>query len=293
MWCECRVRIRLVGLLAVVALSGACNSQDDGALVHDTSGTDSTVPYTDEDLGLDASDVSTAEVSVSGTGSTVPYTDEDLGLDASDVSTAEVSVSGTGSTVPYTDEDLGLDHVVDTYRPVDISFARFRTAEERWAAEDELEDRIYTTSGHELERAAFELRLYTVMLAAEDTLPDDIGRHKGILFDALYEAVDECSAEAGWPQIQLYDVSNDDVLKYEREFGLSLEMFLDLRHECSKYAVTYPTLDPQYRDELLSRRREHFMQAVRDWVAANPDLVVPIEYHEGANTPYADRYPDS
>lgn len=239
---ECHVQIRLVGLLAVVALSGACNSQDGRALVPD----------------------------------------------ASDVPTPAVSASETDSTTPYTDEELGLDHVVDAYRPVDISFARFRTAEERWAAEDELEDRIYTTSGHEREHAAFELQLYAVMLAAEDTLPDDVGRHQGILYDALYEAVNKCAAEAGWPQIQLYDVSNDDVLEYEREFGLSLEMFLDLRHECSKYAVAYPTLDPEYRDELLSRRREHFMQAVRDWVAANPELVVPVDHHDGDNHPHED-----
>ena len=33
--------------------------------------------------------------------------------------------------------------------------------------------------------------------------------------------------------------------------------------------------------------------AVRGWMAANRDLVVPIEYHEGANTPRADRFADS
>lgn len=48
-----------------------------------------------------------------------------------------------------------------------------------------------------------------------------------------------------------------------------------------------------YRDELLAKRRAHYMAVVRDWMAANPDLVVPIEYHEGANTPHADRFADS
>jgi len=45
-------------------------------------------------------------------------------------------------------------------------------------------------------------------------------------------------------------------------------------------------LDPAVRDELLAKRRDHYMAAIRDWMAANPELVVPVEYHEGANRPY-------
>ena len=148
--------------------------------------------------------------------------------------------------------------------------------------------RIFTTSGHERERLIFEERLFAAVLAAEDTLPEDIGRHQGVLHDALYEAMDECAAEEGWPGVQLYDVSQELGEQYERDFGLTLDMFLDLRHECSKYAVTYPTLDPEHRDELLARRREHFMQTVRDWMAENPQLVVPVEHHEGDNHPHED-----
>ena len=54
--------------------------------------------------------------------------------------------------------------------------------------------------------------------------------------------MDQCAADAGYPGVQVYDVSNDVVEQYERDFGLTLEMFLDLRHECGKYAATYPTL---------------------------------------------------
>ena len=96
----------------------------------------------------------------------------------------------------------------------------------------------------------------------------------------------------GYPGVQLHDVSQQMGEQYERDYGLTLEMFLDLRHECSKYAATYPTLDPAYRDELLAKRRTHYMAAVREWMADNPHLVVPIEHHEGANTPYADLFAD-
>ena len=96
------------------------------------------------------------------------------------------------------------------------------------------------------------------------------------------------SSEAGWPGVQLYDVSQELGEQYERDYGLTLEMFLDLRHECSKYAATYPTLDPGYRDELLAKRRAHYMKVGRDWIAANPELVVPVEHHEGDNHPHED-----
>ncbi len=102
--------------------------------------------------------------------------------------------------------------------------------------------------------------------------------------------MDHCAADAGWPGVQLYDVSQQLGEQYERDYGLTLEIFLDLRHECGKYAATYPTLDPAYRDELLAKRRAHYMAAVRDWMVANPELVVPIEHHEGDNHPIEERF---
>ena len=206
----------------------------------------------------------------------------------SDVPHSAAPALENDSTLPYTDNELALARVVENYRPVDIIFARYRTDEEKWVAEKEITDRVFATSGHERERLIFEERLFAAMVAANDTLLEDIGRYQGVLHDALYEAMDECAAEEGWPGVRLYDVSQELGEQYERDFGLTLDMFLDLRHECSKYAVTYPTLDPEYRDELLARRREHFMQAVRDWMAENPQLVVPVEHYEGDNHPHED-----
>ena len=126
------------------------------------------------------------------------------------------------------------------------------------------------------------------MVAASDTLPPDVADSSDVLYDAVREAMDQCAANAGWPGVQLYDVSQELGERYEQNLGLTLDVFLDLRHECSKYAATHPTLDPDVRDELLAKRRHHYMTAIRDWMVANPELVVPIEYHEGANRPYED-----
>ena len=206
-----------------------------------------------------------------------------------------VSCSSEDPPREYSDEELGLQEVVENEIIMySLWVARYRTVDD-WDRDlgDPFFDHPFEGSGHELERAFFEHNLGLVMLAAGEKLPPDVSNHGGVLHDAEEAAMDQCAAGAGYPGVQVYDVAPDVVAQYERDYGLTLEMFLDLRHECGKYAATYPTLDPAYRDELLAKRRAHYMAFVRDWMAANPDQVVPIEYHEGANTPYADRYSDS
>lgn len=186
----------------------------------------------------------------------------------------------------YTDEELGLDELVENQMIAgSLSFARYRTIEEM---DQDLPDPA-AGSGHERERNIFEVKIGVMLAVAGDTLPPDVARGSGVLHDAENDAMDECAADAGWPGVQLYDVSQDMGEQYERDYGLTLEMFLDLRHECAKYASTYPTLDPDLRDELLSTRRVHYMEIAREWIAANPDQVVPVEYHEGANRPFEDQ----
>lgn len=195
-----------------------------------------------------------------------------------------VACSSEDPARQYSDEELGLDELVDDEVLSAIPFAQYRTL-------DGMDrDLVNPTagSGHERERNYFEHLVALVMLAADDTLPPDVAIGSGVLHEAEQEAMDQCTADAGWPGVRVYDVSQELGEQYEREFGLTLEMFLDLRHECSKYAATYPTLDRAYRDELLAKRRAHYMAAVGDWMASNPELVVPVEYHEGANRPLGD-----
>ena len=197
-----------------------------------------------------------------------------------------VAVACSSSEPPrvYTDEEVALDEVVNEFMMGAIPFSRYRTFDDR--KDPSISDPA--GSGHERERNFFEATIRLVMHGATDTLPMDVARGSGALHEAGNTAMDDCAADAGWPGVRLYDVSQELGEQYEREFGLTLDMFLDLRHECSKYAATYPTLDAAYRDELVAKKRGHYVDAIREWMAANPHLVVPVEYHEGANKPYAE-----
>lgn len=196
-----------------------------------------------------------------------------------------VSCSSEDRPRVYSDEEIGLDEVVRHDIILrSLPYSRYRTGQDI----DRHHEGLMAGSGHELERGFFEFLVGLKVVEISESLPPDVASASRTLRDAEDEALDQCAAEAGWPGVQLYDVSQHMGEQYERDYGLTLEMFLDLRHECSKRAATYPTLDPQVRDELVTKERAHYMDAVRDWMAANPELVVPIEYHEGANTPFAD-----
>ena len=162
----------------------------------------------------------------------------------------------------YSSEELAVEEIVEDHLNHELPFALYRTIDEWMKASSERSQPLVGT-GHERERNFFESQVRIVLSAAGETLPPDVARGSGVLHDAEYEAMDECAADAGWPGVQLYDVSQQLGEEYEREFGLTLNQFLDLRHECAKHAATYPTLDPVYRDELLARRRAHYMGSSR------------------------------
>lgn len=207
-------------------------------------------------------------------------------LAAALVLAADVACSSEDPPRHYSDEELGLSEIIDHEMLNGLPFATYRTIEEMDEALLDLPTDPTVGSGHARERSYFEYLVGLKMFLAGDTLPPDVALGSGMLHDAEHEALDQCAADAGWPGVRLYDVHNDDIERYDREFGLMLEMFLDLRHECSKYAATYPTLDPAVRDELLTKRRNHYMTALRQWMEENPHLVVPVEHHKGANRPY-------
>ena len=198
---------------------------------------------------------------------------------------AVVACSSEDPPRQYSDEELELDEIIDDEMLVAMPWARYRTSEERNRNRPDPTDPA-VGSGHERERSYFEFLVGLVMLVAGENLPPDVALGSGVLHDAEDEAMDQCATEAGWPGVQLYDVFNDEVKQYERDYGLTLDQFLDLRHECSKYAATYPTLDPDRREELLAKRRDHYIAALREWMEKNPELGVPVEHHEGDNHPY-------
>lgn len=205
----------------------------------------------------------------------------------------------------YTDEDLGIGDIVSSYLDAG-SYARYRTDEEyslTLREESAWFDDVAT--GHERERSWFESQLQVVLIAAGQNLPSHLGEN-GVLAVALRDALDDCAANAGYADVRLYEDPNIDpqrlqsdgralaaerdaeFRRYEREYGLDYESFVDLRHECHLYADDYPTLPAAERDKLFEELNEHYAAAIRRAIGDHPEYAVPVEWHPGAPQPWAD-----
>lgn len=212
----------------------------------------------------------------------------------------------TEPTVPlgrrYSDEELGLDDLIDAeIAPFDARYPSFA----EWEVSYDQRQRYLEEAaiGHERERLWFENNLALVFWQADERNPPD----REMLDRAYRVAMDECAAAAGFEGVMLYEDPDIDpdryqydgagllaeetarLDSYESEFGLGREAYGDLRHECAKQAAVYPTLDPVMRDELLDRLREHYREAVYEYLLEFPDAEVPLIDHEGAPRPLEDR----
>ena len=129
------------------------------------------------------------------------------------------------------------------------------------------------------------------VLGSVDTAAKVLWENGGsqVLHDAFFGALEDCGRRSRWPDVELfvigdgrgYDVDPVTVESYELLYGLSYYEYLQLRHECSRYAATYPGLDEGVRDELLRPQREHYARAVVDSLADLPHIEVPARYrHE-------------
>ena len=215
------------------------------------------------------------------------------GSESSD-SAASRSQTGTDLTPllerRYSDQELGIESVIDEYfqvmTPVDT---RFRSASERRDYRAE-RNRYFNHEaiGHERERLHFERNLMLALDAAYDELPSDLG-FDGLLDQAFEDAMLECAASEGWPDLQLVSASESNVSRSTELYGITREQFRELRHECAKVAATYPTLDPAARDELLGRLKEHYRAAVHEYLREFPDAEVPLVDHPGAPRPLEER----
>ncbi len=190
----------------------------------------------------------------------------------------------------YSDQELGIESVIDEYfhvmTPVDT---RFRSASDR---RNYLAERNHYFNheaiGHERERLHFERNLMLVLDAAYDEPPSDLG-FDGLLDQAFEDAMLECAASAGWPDLQLVSASESNISRSMEMYGITREQFRELRHECAKVAATYPTLDPAVRDELLGRLKAHYRAAVYEYLREFPDAEVPLVDHPGAPRPLEER----
>ena len=131
---------------------------------------------------------------------------------------------------------------------------------------------------------AFENRMRNSGWAAAGSMPD--ATSSSVLDEAFFEAFERCGRESAWPDVELYELHDGrvfDVLpeRVEPEFGISQFDYLQLRHECARYAATYPTLDPEVRDRLLAPQRAHFARVILDRLDNELPLVeIPPEYQD-------------
>ena len=187
----------------------------------------------------------------------------------------------------YSDAELGIDSLAaESSMRFMFPYALHRTwAERRHVEEEEYQWARDEAVGYERERWWFERSMRSDAVHAYASLPVDVGAG-GILEAAMHESFDECAADAGWHGVQLYDTSGEYVQLLETERGLPLSAYLDLRHTCSTYAMTFPTLGTAERDRLLRVREQHFVDAMRAYIEENPNVVVPLEVNSKARTPF-------
>ena len=128
---------------------------------------------------------------------------------------------------------------------------------------------------------AFENEVLYHAGAATSSIPESGGSR--VLHDMFFGALEECGRASRWPEVELfvlhegrgYDVLPDIV---EPTLGLSYYEYQQLKHQCARYAATYPGLDETVRDEFLGPQRQHYAHAVVEGLAANPHIEVPERY---------------
>ena len=157
--------------------------------------------------------------------------------------------------------------------------ARIGTANNYFYADTHTEGEI----AHEFERVLLG-HAYGALQSLE-SLPPTSNSQK--LHDAFYAAMEECGRDSPWPDVELFvihlGVGGEMTPELvEPSFGLSYHEFIELRHECARYAATYPALGPEVRDELLAPQREHYAKVILDRLDNElPHVEVPADYQAG------------
>ena len=188
----------------------------------------------------------------------------------------------------YGDDELGLYELVDGIifdRPY---YVRFRTEDDALEHSSRRSEYIVIEArGHERERLKFERYVEGAIRVSYSFLPENIGSD-GLLEQAFYEWIEQCVTDAGYPDI-VFDLPVEPD-GYRADFGLPYEEFLDLRHSCARRAASYPTLDPDVRDDLLGRLRQLLLMGVHDYIRDHDIVEIPIEHHDGDAHPLEESY---
>lgn len=216
---------------------------------------------------------------------------ESLDNDAADLNAAE-SVSSHATFSGYTDQEIGTDYLVDSYfaSKGSMSLTRYRTDEEYLEAS--VADDRDSLDAEDRDRARFEQTVKLLLFAAGEVMPPAVESASYALRDAFYESLDLCAVRSQWPDVELYRYEDGEYFpawspqEEADRLGVSLDEYLDFRHECNKFAASYPSLESKHRDELLKTRREYYLEVLRLWMRDHPEMVVPMTPEQSTNHPY-------
>ena len=132
---------------------------------------------------------------------------------------------------------------------------------------------------------SFETVVLSQALSAVGSLTQSSGPQ--VLHDEFFQAFEECGRDSRWPDVELFELSNGkgydlvpEVIEHNHE--ISYYEYQLLKHECARYAATYPNLDKSIRDELLAPQREHYARVVVDGIL-NQGIIVPKIYRDEWN----------
>ena len=148
----------------------------------------------------------------------------------------------------------------------------------------------------EREDTRFYILVSEVLWSANDARTGDIAWGSGKMHDAYVAGLEECARDAAIanvddmmrpsdediPRSQAPEYSEDSDPEAHRRLAEAYDQFaealgftrdelLDLRHSCSRYAATLPSLDNEVREDLFRQLHEHYLSAVSAWLAANPE----------------------
>jgi hypothetical protein len=210
---------------------------------------------------------------------------------------AESVGSGTGDLKfgGYTEDEIGTEILVDDRLAGLHILARYRTYEDHRLA-SAAESDLSSMSPSARDRAYFEQAVSLLLLGADDAMPAEVSDAHKELWDAFYRSLDLCVERSAWPEVKLYEILSDGYVSgsyrqfesAQQLYGMTLDEYIDFEHECHKFAASYPSLDREYRDELLNTRRDYYLEVLRLWMRDNPEMVVPMTYEQSVNHPYQD-----
>ena len=211
----------------------------------------------------------------------------------------QIGVERTGRVA-----ELITDHVDSIY-----PYVKYRTYAAEFAEKERRSRELYDQSDDERHHARFGILVRGALYDANDTRNGDIALGSGRMHDAYIAGLEECAGDFGITNIddmmrpsvedlpiglteefddydeeydENYNRMAEEVRRWTGEYdqfaeslGFTRDELLDLRHSCSRYAATLPSLDPDVREHLFRLLHEHYLSAVRAWLAENPQATEP------------------